>query len=1048
MHLSVVGGPDRVRGEVDVPNSKYHAHRALILASLAPGLSRIRGLSDAGHVRSTVSLLRSLGTEIVVDGDTFLVRGGPYHRTREAVSVGSSGTTLYFMLGLASLADADVTLVGQRYFRRRPVGPLLRSLGQLGVETASADGCPPITVTARRPAGGTTHIAGTLSQWVSGLLLIAPFATGHTTILVDGHLNERSYVELTVRMMERFGLHVAVADDWSRFDIEPNQTARPTDLTLPPDIGSAAFGLALAALHPADILLRGLRQTSSQGSDHPEAEFLDIVSGMGLPMQFDAGAGGVRVQHDGIRLQPAEIDCRRVPDMLPILSALAALADGESVLTNVEHVRLKESDRVISMLQLNGMGGRLTFDGNSLRVSGVSSLASAHLSSFNDHRVLMSLAVAASAAEGRSTLTYPNAYRISYPRFIESMQTLGVNMEVEHGPAVATRRPAPARGPVSTAASAQNVTGPDWIRLWAREKPHALAVVDARWDRTGHLSWAQLDAEVDQAAAVFLSLGVGHGDRVAVQLPNGREFIVAAAAAMRIGAVICPIMPIFRQREVAFALKRAQAKVLVVIDNFRARAHAAEVAELLSRPVSAAEPRHEELPLEHVLVLHDTPGTARILPHCTHPTVQWYGWHQAVASAVVDRAAIDARAPLPSDAAQLLFTSGTSGEPKGVVHTHRTLSRAAQMEVEHLGLTAHDVIYIPSPLAHQTGFLYGMWLAFSLGVPQIVQAIWDPQRALKVLRGWEGTFVQAATPFLTDLVRAVDAGAPPPTRLRIFVATGAAVPRALAERATRVLGTAVCGAFGTTETGLGTLASPFDSAAKMWGSDGRAMPGVALRIVDDDGTPLPPGAEGNFELTGPTVFEGYLDRPDLTAEVFTADGWYRTGDLATIDDEGYLRITGRVRDVINRGGEKIPVSEIEQLIYTHPSVDDVAIVAMPDERLGERACAFVTLAPGGKLTFSALQRFLDEHEVSKHYWPERLEIIAEIPRNAVGKIQKFLLREQAAGLKPQRLTALAKSGPARPELSTPGPMKQKEAIKDDHDPARNIRRPRKPDRSA
>ncbi|HJX87283.1 MAG TPA: AMP-binding protein, partial [Gemmatimonadales bacterium] len=291
-------------------------------------------------------------------------------------------------------------------------------------------------------------------------------------------------------------------------------------------------------------------------------------------------------------------------------------------------------------------------------------------------------------------------------------------------------------------------------------------------------------------------------------------------------------------------------------------------------------------------------------------------------------------------------------------------------------------------------------------------------------------------------------GAPPPTRLRIFVATGAAVPRALAERATRVLGTAVCGAFGTTETGLGTLASPFDSAAKMWGSDGRAMPGVALRIVDDDGTPLPPGAEGNFELTGPTVFEGYLDRPDLTAEVFTADGWYRTGDLATIDDEGYLRITGRVRDVINRGGEKIPVSEIEQLIYTHPSVDDVAIVAMPDERLGERACAFVTLAPGGKLTFSALQRFLDEHEVSKHYWPERLEIIAEIPRNAVGKIQKFLLREQAAGLKPQRLTALSKSGPARPELSTPGPMKQKEAIKDDHDPARNIRRPRKPDRSA
>lgn len=1033
MHLSVVGAQERVHGSVDVPNSKYHAHRALILASLAPGTSRITGLSDAGHVRSTVALLRHLGTRIDIEGDIFLVHGGRYRRTRDTLSVGSSGTTLYFMLGLASLADADITLTGQRYFRRRPVGPLLRALAELGVETRSADDCPPITVTARRPAGGVTHIAGTLSQWLSGLLLVAPFARTHTTVLVDGHLNERSYVELTVRMMAQFGLQVTASPDWTRFDIEPNQTARPAEIALPPDIGSAAFGLAVAALHPADILLRGMHQVSADGSDHPEAEFLDIVTEMGLPMTYDATAGGVRVRHDGIRLRATEIDCRRVPDMLPVLSALASFADGDSLLRNVEHVRLKESDRVVSMLQLNSMGGNLDFDGSSLRVRGVRTLGSAHLSSFNDHRVLMSLAVAASAAEGRSSLTYPNAYRISYPRFVESMQTLGVDMEVEHGSARPARRPHPPRGPVASAETAQQVTGPDWIRLWAREKPHALAVVDARWDRTGHASWSQLDAEVDRAAAVFLSLGVRHGDRVAVQLPNGREFIVAAAAAMRIGAVICPIMPIFRQREVAFALKRANAKVLVVIDNFRARGHAAEIAELLSRPVSSSEPRHEELSLEHVLVLHDTPGTARILPHCTHPTVQWHGWHQSLAEAVVDRAAIDARAPQPADAAQLLFTSGTSGEPKGVVHSHRTLSRAVQMEVEHLGLTAEDVIYIPSPLAHQTGFLYGMWLAFSLGAPQIVQAIWDPTRALDVLRGWEGTFVQAATPFLTDLVRAVDAGAPPPRRLRIFVATGAAVPRALAERATRVLGTAVCGAFGTTETGLGALASPFDSAAKMWGTDGRALPGVRLRIVDDTGAPLPAGTEGNFELTGPTVFEGYLDRDDLTAEVFTADGWYRTGDLATIDDEGYLRITGRVRDVINRGGEKIPVSEIEQLIYTHPAVDDVAIVAMPDERLGERACAFVTLLPGGKLTFSGLQHFLDEHEVSKHYWPEHLEIVDAIPRNAVGKIQKFLLREQAAHFKPQRLSVLPQ---------------QKETTKDDNDRTRNLRRPRKPGRSA
>jgi len=1034
MHLSVIGSRNRVRGEVQVPNSKYHAHRALILASLAPGVSRISGLSDARHVQYTVTLLRSLGIRIDIDGDTFIVHGGAYRPRKETITAGSSGTTLYFMVGLAALCDRDVTVTGQKYFLRRPIGPLLRALRQLGVDVDSPTDCPPIRVKAGRPAGGVAHIDGTLSQWISGLILLAPFARGHSTIVVDGELNERSYIELTVRMMRQFGLEVQVHDDWRRYEIEPDQTARPADLLLPPDIGSAAFGLAVAALHPSDVLLKGLRQTSSEGCDHPEAEFLDYIRDMGLPMEYDQAADGVRVRHDGIRLRGTEIDCRNAPDMLPILSALAALAEGESVLRHVNHVRLKESDRVVSMLQLNGMGAQLDLDGEDLRVRGVERLVSGHLSSFNDHRVLMSLAVAATAAEGRTTLTYPNAYRISYPKFLEAMQLLKLNMQVESGPAKPTRT---ARGtkPPFRMAEAERMTASDLVRHWAKEKPRALAVVDAAWDRTDCLTWLELDEEADRAAALLLTLGVEHGDRVAVQLPNCREFVVIAVAAMRIGAVICPIMPIFRQREVAFALRRSGAKVLVVADNFRGRQHDQEIAELLSRP----EARADGLRLEQVLVLHGTPGTAHLLPSCSDPAVSWQAWHRAVAWAVVDREALDARRPGPDDAAQLLFTSGTSGEPKGVIHTHRRLSRAAQMEVEHLGLNSADTIYIPSPLAHQTGFLYGMWLAFALGVPQIVQSIWDPRRSLEVLRGWEGTFVQAATPFLTDLVREVEAGAKPPGALRIFVATGAAVPRALAERATRVLGTTVCGAFGTTETGLGTLASLADPPAKAWGTDGRALPGVRIRIVDDEGTELPPNMEGNFELTSPTVFDGYLDRPDLSAEAFSADGWYHTGDLAVIDEDGYLRITGRVRDVINRGGEKIPVSEIEQLLYTHPAVDDVAIVAMPDPRLGERACAFVTLKKGRRFTFAQMQRFLDESEVSKHYWPERLEVIDAIPRNAVGKIQKFLLREQAAELKPQRLSALGQ--PAKTQSA-------KEKSPNDDVERRDRGRPRKPDRTA
>jgi 3-phosphoshikimate 1-carboxyvinyltransferase len=251
-----------------------------------------------------------------------------------------------------------------------------------------------------------------------------------------------------------------------------------------------------------------------------------------------------------------------------------------------------------------------------------------------------------------------------------------------------------------------------------------------------------------------------------------------------------------------------------------------------------------------------------------------------------------------------------------------------------------------------------------------------------------------------DLVKAVEESGETPHQLRIFVATGAMVPRALAERAGRVLGADVCGAFGTTETCLGALSAPGDEARQRWGSDGRALDGVELRITDDEGCALPAGEEGNFELRSPTVFRGYLDRPDLTAQAFTDDGWYRTGDLATIDAAGFLRITGRVKDVINRGGEKIPVAEIEQLLFGHPLVEDVAVVAMPDKRLGERACAFVVQGSGAELTFEQMRRYLDEHQVAKQYWPERLERIDALPRNPIGKVKKFELRALANGLRP------------------------------------------------
>jgi 3-phosphoshikimate 1-carboxyvinyltransferase len=1009
-----------LEGELVIPSSKYHAHRALILASLTPGTSRIEGLSDAGHVRYTIQALRRLGTTIDLDGDTFIVRGGQYRPSRPDVSVGSSGTTLYFLTGLASLATDPVTIVGQKYFQRRPIGPLLQALTGLGVELSSRDGCPPISVRPRRPAGGNVTIAGTLSQWISGLLLLAPFATGRSVITINGDLNERSYIDLTIRMMRQFGLQVEVSDDWRRFEIEPDQQPHPAAVTLPPDVGAAAFGLAVTALHPSDVTFRGLPALSASETDHPEADLLDIVRQMGLPMTRDEATGLVTVRHEGISLSPVEVDCRSVPDMLPVLSVLATFAEGTTVLDNVAHVRLKESDRVSAMLQLNRMGGHLEQRGDRLIVHGVGGLVGADLSSFNDHRVLMSLAVAGTRAEGQSRLTYPNAYRISYPRFLHEMNGIGLDMSIE------SATPRQARGTPSrpqTVSPAQAAATPitEWVRRWASERPVEVAIVDVGAEGTEGRgmrtwTWRELDTQADTVAMLLLEMGVCPGEPVAYQLPNWGEFVVVTLAVLRVGAVCCPLMPIFREREMAFMLRRSGARVLFVPGRFRGREHPAEVAGLLAGtgegtaevagvsvlPAGAQPPAAagtaQPWALEHIVVVGpEAPLPDGSLLPGSGP--RWHSLAHAASRQVVDRAALDARAPAPTARAQLLFTSGTSGEPKGVLHRMDALSRAAAMEVRHLGLGADDRIFIPSPLAHQTGFLYGMWLSFILGVPQILQPVWDGATALRALCRWKGTFVQAATPFLADLVRAVEEAGEAPGSLRIFVATGAAVPRGLAEQATRALGAAVCGAWGTTETCLGSLAAPGDEPAMVWGSDGRALRDVKLRVTDDDGNVLATGQEGNFEVRSRTLFEGYLGHPEWTAEVMTPDGWYRSGDLAIIDESGYVRITGRVKDVINRGGEKVPVAEIEQLLHTHPLVREVAIVAMPDERLGERACAFAVAGAG--FDFAEMRRFLDERHVAKQYWPERLEIVTSMPRNPVGKIKKYVLRGWARELSSQ-----------------------------------------------
>jgi 3-phosphoshikimate 1-carboxyvinyltransferase len=426
--LLIGGANNPLEGEIVIPPSKYHAHRALMLSALAPGESTIYDRTDARHVQFTVQALRGLGTEIRAHGSGWKVKGGSFSPQKDEISVGSSGTTLYFLIGLACLGDRPVTITGQRYFKRRPIGPLLRALQRLGVKLEHEGQTLPVTVHPGRPQGGHVRIDGTLSQWISGLLMLAPYAREEITIEVVGELNERPYLELTVEMMRQFGLAVNVREDWREFVIPPDQTAAPQrDHLLPPDIGSAAFGLAACALHPSHVTFRSL--TPIHG--HPEASVLKELQGVGVPMRFGDDGRSITIDHDGTPPVAGQLDCRDIPDMVPILSTLASRARGRTVLSHVSHVRLKESDRVVSMLQLRKMGARVEFDGNDMEFEGVDRLHGAELSSYNDHRVLMALAVAGSAvSEGVTELSFPHAYRISYPEFVDHMRTLGVPIGV------------------------------------------------------------------------------------------------------------------------------------------------------------------------------------------------------------------------------------------------------------------------------------------------------------------------------------------------------------------------------------------------------------------------------------------------------------------------------------------------------------------------------------------------------------------------------------------------------------------------------------------
>jgi cyclohexanecarboxylate-CoA ligase len=499
----------------------------------------------------------------------------------------------------------------------------------------------------------------------------------------------------------------------------------------------------------------------------------------------------------------------------------------------------------------------------------------------------------------------------------------------------------------------------------------ALTAVSLDNGSVTRFTYREMATMADRIAVGLSRLGIGRNDVVSMQLPNWWQFTLTYLACSRIGAVLNPLMHIFRERELSFMLKHGASKIVIVPKTFRGFDYEQMIAGL--KP---------SLPdLQHVVVVGGA-GDNSFDKLLSEPK-----WEQ-----VPDAKDILTRhRPGPDDVMQLIYTSGTTGEPKGVMHSANTLMSNIIPYAASMRLGPNDVILMASPMAHQTGFMYGLMMPIMLRASAVLQDIWEPKKAIELIRAEKVTFTMASTPFLTDLAKGVAESSEGVPTLRTFLCAGAPIPGPLVENARKALGAKIVSAWGMTENGAVTLIKLDDDDERAFNTSGCPLPGTEIRVVDADGKPLPHGEEGRLLVRTCSNFGGYLRRPHLNAT--DDDGWFDTGDLAQIDDRGYVRITGRSKDVIIRGGENIPVVEIETLLYKHPAVNQVAIVAYPDERLGERGCAVVVPKQGASIDLTALTDFLKAQKVALQYIPERLLVLEAMPATPSGKIQKFKLRD-------------------------------------------------------
>jgi acyl-CoA synthetase (AMP-forming)/AMP-acid ligase II len=491
------------------------------------------------------------------------------------------------------------------------------------------------------------------------------------------------------------------------------------------------------------------------------------------------------------------------------------------------------------------------------------------------------------------------------------------------------------------------------------------------WDGTGAHRVAGLLSNAEALAASLWARGLRPGHVISMQLPNWREAIVVDLAAALLGLVVNPIVPIYRDAEVGLILSDCHARVAFVPEAFRGIDFAAMMERLapglkeLNRIVFVrpASPRPDDFDA----LVEEGRGV----------TVPW------------PRVA-------PEAAKLVMYTSGTTGRPKGVLHTHESLRRALDASARHWGLAPGSVFLMPSPVTHVTGFSFGIEMPFLCGTRTVLMEKWNADEALDLVDRHGANATVGATPFLQELAEAARRQGRITPSLKVFACGGAAVPPEVVRRATAAFGACrVCRVYGSTEAPMITLgfvgADEADLAAE---TDGRVVD-YEVKVADEAGRPLARGAEGEIMARGPALFLGYADAGQ-TAEAFDADGFFRTGDIGYLTEDDAIVITGRKKDLIIRGGENLSAKEIEDALHRHSAVREAAAVSMPHGRLGETVCAYVIPVEGAAPSLTELAAFLDAQGLAKQKFPERVELVEDFPRTASGKIKKDILRRMIA----------------------------------------------------